>query len=181
MELWARLGAEPPGRGPDRVLPLVTGLRGFVTDAVERLGGQIGLVHDGTRPQVLAILTPSEDSLGPAGCVWIGRARTRALIFSPQNIAGVLEMKTVPGLGAGGLGPRLIVDTPVAAFEVHLDQYSRIRVPIRLEAGVNHAEIGFPDLDRKVTDRRRLCVARFEIGSIEIEGGAPGAQTHATK
>jgi hypothetical protein len=180
-ELWATLGNDAPRKGPDHVLPLVTGLRGFVTEGVERIGGQIGLVRDGTRPQVLAILTPSEDSLGPSGCVWLGRARTRALIFSPRNVVGILEMKAVPGLGAGGLGPRLIVDTPVAAFEVHLDQYSRLRVPIRLETGVNHTEIGFPDLDRKVVDRRRLCVARFDIGSIEADTGAPVAPIPTTE
>ncbi len=162
VELWAALG-KSPRQGPDAVLPLVTGLRGAVTDGVLRLGGHIGLVRDGTRPQMLAILTPSDDAPGPGGCVWFGRARTRALLFTPRDVDGFLEMEAIPGPGARGLGPRLIVDTPVAAFEVPVDQYRRFRVPIRLQTGITHAEIRFPDLDRDVSDRRRLCVSRFRV------------------
>lgn len=161
-DLWAALGKGPRG-GQGPVLPLVTGLRGAVTDGVLRLGGGIGLVREGTSAQMLAILTPSDDAPGPGGCVWFGRARTRALLFSPRDVDGFLEMEAIPGPGASGLGPRLIVDTPVAAFEVPVDQYRRLRVPIRLQTGITHAEIRFPDLDRDVSDRRRLCVSRFRV------------------
>jgi hypothetical protein len=165
-QLWATLARDPHQKEPVPVLPLVTGLGGFLAEGVDRLGGQIGIVRDGSRPQMLAILTPSDDALGPGGCVWVGRARTRALFFSPQNVAGVLEMDAIPGPGARGLGQRLIVDTPAAAFEVLIDQYSRIRVPIRLQTGVNHSEIRFPDLDRDVADRRRLCVSRLQVDAV---------------
>lgn len=78
-------------------------------------------------------------------------------------------MEAIPGPGARGLGPRLIVDTPLAAFEVPVDQYRRFRVPIRLQTGINHTEIRFPDLDRDVEDRRRLCVSRFRVEAAPPE------------
>jgi hypothetical protein len=164
--LWANLGGGGPRSDRAPVLPIVTGLRGFMTDAVEPLGGEIGRVRDGDRPALLAVL-PSVDADAPSGCVWLGRARTRAVFYSPGNVAAVLEMEGVPGPGVGGLGRRLLVDTPVAAFEARIDDHSRIRVPIRLRTGINHAEIRFPDFDRDVGDRRRLCVFRFGVGSVE--------------
>jgi hypothetical protein len=174
-KLWAALAEGLPRREEDRVLPLVTGLHGFVGEGVERLGGAIGLVRDGTRPQMLALLTPSDEAPGPRGCVWIGRARTRALLFSPQAVSATLEMEAIPGLGAGGLGSRLIVDTAAAAFEVAVDpSSSRIRVPIRLDRGIGRAEIRFPGLEREVADRRRLCVARFNLASVQVEPPAAG-------
>jgi hypothetical protein len=165
VELWAALG-KGHRQGPDAVLPLVTGLRGAVTNGVRRLGGQIGLIRDGTRPEMLAVLTPSDDTPGPGGCVWFGRARTRALLFSPRDADAFLVMEAIPGPGARGLGTRLIVDTPVAAFEVPVDQYRRFHVPIRMQAGINHTEIRFPDLDREVEDRRRLCVSGFHLEAV---------------
>ena len=169
-DLWARLGKGPPRNDPEPVLPLVTGLRGFVTDAVERLGGGIGLVRDGTRPQMLAILNPSDDAPGPGGCVWLGRTRTHALFFSPWKTTAVLEMEAIPGPGARGLaGQRLLVDTPVAACEVLVDQYPEVRIPIRLARGVNRVEIRFLDQSRNVEDRRRLCVTSLFVGSVEVE------------
>jgi hypothetical protein len=167
--LWTRLDKGAAADGPDRVLPLVTGLHGFVTESVLRLGAGFGALHDGTNPQVVAILTPTDASLGPGSCVWLGRARTRALLFSPRSVSAVLEMKALPGPGARGLGARLIVDTRAAAFEVVVDGSSRIRVPIRLERGVNHAQIRFPELDREVTDRRRVCVSEFRILTDDAE------------
>jgi hypothetical protein len=174
VALWDALGHGLPQKGPEKVLPLVTGLHGFVTDAVERLGGQIGLVREGHQPQVLAIFNPSDDAPGPGGCVWLGRARTRVMLFSPGQVAAILEMDAIPGPGASRVGQRLVVDTPVAASEVLVDRYPKVRVPIKLERGISHAEIRFPDLNRNVPDRRRLCVASFHFGSVEGDGRAPG-------
>ncbi|HEY6553755.1 MAG TPA: hypothetical protein VI669_10375 [Vicinamibacteria bacterium] len=167
--LWTRLEKGAVAEGPDRVVPLVTGLHGLVTESVLRLGAGFGALRDGARPQVMAILTPTDSSRGPGGCVWLGRARTRALLFSPRRVSAVLEMKALPGPGALGLGARLIVDTRAAAFEVVVDGSSRIRVPIRLERGINHAQIRFPDLDREIADRRRVCVAEFRILTDDAE------------
>jgi hypothetical protein len=73
-----------------------------------------------------------------------------------------MEAIREPG-AASAWGERLLVDTPVAAFETTVTREPQVAVPIRLDRGITRAEIRFLDPGVGAGERRRLCVSRLEV------------------
>jgi hypothetical protein len=155
--LAAGEGAEAP-----RVIPVVVGLRGFVTAAVDRVSGAIGLVRDPRSPQVLALLQSSSDPTGPGGCVFIARRRTTLRTFSPRPLTAVLTLTSTPGIGPlppDGVG--LLVTSAGQPPELRRVRFPRIEVPVTLARGGGRVELEFPD--PSLADDWRVCVLAMGI------------------
>jgi hypothetical protein len=156
---------EPLAKG-EAIAPVVTGLRGLVTDAVAPWGGGIGVVKEPTAPHVLALLNPSDEPRGPGGCLWIGRARTRVLAFSPRELRATLRLTSGPAPHAAERRPgRVVVASQGESREVLLTESPSIDLPILMGRGAGRVEIRFPDESREGADRRRLCILGLSITS----------------
>jgi hypothetical protein len=156
--LWRLLAeGEPHARG-EAITPVVTGLRGFVTEAVLPVGGGIGLVKEPTMAHVLAVLQPSDEQPGPGGCVWLGRARTGIVAFSPGAMRATLRLTASPGHAMAHRAQRVVVTSQGESREVWVSEYPRIDLPLLLGRGASRVEIAFPEEIGGGEDRRLLCV-----------------------
>jgi hypothetical protein len=119
------------------VTPIVTGLRGFIAPSVDRLGGAIGLVREPGTASVVAVLQPSDPNPGPGGCVWLGRPRTRLLVYSPREVDAAIRLVATP---------------------------PRADLPATLRRGTTLVELRFEEAERPA-DERRVCVLSMEVAS----------------
>jgi hypothetical protein len=149
------------------ITPVVTGLRGFVTDAVAPWGGGIGVVEEPTAARVLALLNPTGDEPpGPGGCHWIGRSRTRVLAFSPREKRATLRLAVGRAQDSGVRPERVVVASQGESREVLLTGSPSIDLPILLGRGTSRVEMRFPDESRDGAERR-LCIVALSIVSEE--------------
>jgi hypothetical protein len=161
--LWRLLAQGEPLAVGEPIAAVVTRLRGLVTDDVLRLGGGFGLVKEPTAAHVLAILQPSDDQPGPGGCVWLGRARTSVVAFSPREMRATLRLTASPGRRVADRAQRVVVASQGESREVWLREYPRVDLPVLLRRGAGRVEISFPEEVAGEQDRRRLCVLSMTI------------------
>jgi hypothetical protein len=153
-------GEEADGAPP--ITPLVVGLRGYVTEAVDRAGGALGLVRDPRSPRVLAFLQVDPAARGPGGCVLIGARRTTLRTFSPQPGNGVLILTAAPGRGpVPPAGLRLLVTSTGRPPDRRLVQFPRVELPVALARGAGRVDLEFEA--PALTDDWRACVLSAEI------------------
>ncbi len=165
--LWSFLADGERVAEREAIAPVVTGLRGFVTEAVVRLGGGIGLVKEPTTAQVLAVLQPSDDQPGPGGCVWLGRARTTVLAYSPREMKATLRLTASPGRGAAAQALSLGVTSGGESHEVLVSEYPRVDLPVLLGRGTSRVQISFPA--EAASDPHRLCALSLTL--LADDGG----------
>jgi hypothetical protein len=168
--LWSLLAHGEPLANGEAIAPVVTSLRGFVTDAVVLLGGGIGLVREPTAAHVLAVLRPSDDQPGPAGCIWLGGARTRLVVFSPREMRAILRLTASPGRKTAHRSQRMVVASQGESQEIRVSEYPRVDLPVLVRRGAGRVEISFPEEVAGVEDRHRLCVLSM---TIRADDGGP--------
>jgi len=161
--LWSLLAQGERLASGDVITPVVTGLRGFVTEAVQPLGGGIGLVKEPTAPHVLAILQPSDDRPGPGGCVWLGRTRTGLVAFSPREVRAVLRLTASPGREAAHRAQRVVVASQGESHEISVSEYPYLDLPVLLRRGAGRVDLSFPEEAAGPDGQRRLCVLAMTI------------------
>jgi hypothetical protein len=166
--LWSDLARSDPARNEplangNAITPIVTSLRGFVTDAVVPLGGGIGLVKEPTAASVLAVLQPSDDEPGPGGCVWIGNARAHLLVFSPGAMRARLRLTTSAGSESLPAAQRIVVASQGESHDVQVHDDPRVDLPVLLGRGTARVEVSFPEAVARAADRHRLCVLSMKV------------------
>jgi hypothetical protein len=165
--LWSLLAQGEPRANGEAITPIVTRLRGFVTDAVVPMGGGMGLVKEPTTADVLAVLQPSDGQPGPGGCVWLGGARTGIVTFSPREMHATLQLTASPGRAVANQSQRLVVTSQGESREVWVSEYPRVDLPLLLGRGAGRVEIAFPEKTGQGEDRRRLCVLEMTLRPAE--------------
>jgi hypothetical protein len=160
-DLWDALARGEPHAGGEAIIPVVTSLRGFVTDDVALLGGGIGHVKEPTAAHVLAILQPSDEEPGPGECVWIGRERTTLVAYSPRETTATLRLTARPGPAWTSRVQRVVATSQGESHEVRLTEYPDVDLPVLLGRGAGRVQIAFPD--DGAGDVRRLCVLSMAI------------------
>jgi hypothetical protein len=165
--LWCLLADGEGFAKGEAIAPVVTGLRGFVTEAIVPLRGGIGLVKEPTTAQVLAVLQPSDDQPGPGGCVWLGRTRTTVLAYSPREMKATLRVTASPGRGLATRALSLGITSRGESHEVLVSQYPRVDLPVLLGRGAGRVQISFPD--EAASDPHQLCVLSMTLLADDAE------------